>query len=445
MTTPTTPEDTITAWIAREFGGTIVTLERQSRWRPAWFADVERDGQIHSLMIRGERTDTPLILPLRHEMDFQQLLYDAGIPIPEVHGWIDELPAYVSTRVPGRPDFEESTDAERATIMAEYMATLANIHRLDIAPFAAAGIVRADVPARAGLIGVEHFERAYRHTKKRPDPFSEFALGWLKRNPLPARDAESPIVWDSGQFHHIGGHLNAVLDVEIGHLGDPMMDLAGFRMRDTVLHFGSFTQLYETYEAAGGFPVDIQAIQWHHLFFTLTNQLSFGGALADPTPGSDYMTNLQWCSETNLHATEAFAEMLGYDLPTVDIPDAVHTNASVGHHHLVRTLRELQTDDDYTRYRIRGAFRLARHLQRHDEIGAAVLEANLDDLTPLLGHRPRTEFDADTALENYVATDDGQHDEQLVQLFHRRHTRLRATTGPAGSAMAEHHVVQPFA
>ena len=47
----------------------------------------------------------------------------------------------------------------------------------------------------------------------------------------------------------------------------------------------------------------------------------FGAALRDRQPDSDLMTNLQWCCETNLFATEALAEYLDIELPTVEMPE----------------------------------------------------------------------------------------------------------------------------
>jgi aminoglycoside phosphotransferase (APT) family kinase protein len=126
----------------------------------------------------------------------------------------------------------------------------------------------------------------------------EFVLGWLRRHPLSPSDREAPIVWDSGQFHHENGHLVAMVDLELGHIGDPMMDLAAWRMRDTVIPYGDFSALYDRYAELTGKPVDLAAIRWHHLFFTLTNQLSFHGALARPVLDTDYMTYAQWVSET---------------------------------------------------------------------------------------------------------------------------------------------------
>ena len=98
------------------------------------------------------------------------------------------------------------------------------------------------------------------------------------------------------------------------------------------------------------------------------------------------------------------------------------------------------------RYKSRIAFRLARHLARFDEIGDAVVDANLDDLHRLLGHRPDSWRDGEAELERFVLADaaEGRHDEELVVLFHRLHLRAQMLLGPAGSAMARHLPIQAF-
>jgi len=438
--------DLIREWVRTDLGGDVIAIERQTRWRPNWLADVDLDGQRIELMVRGQRIDSPLVFPLRHEMTFQDLLHRNGIPVPRVYGWLEALPAYAMERAPGRPDFADSTVAERDAVMAEYMRVLARIHALDVDEFAAAGVARAAPPASTpGSVGMAYFERLYRQTKRRPDPFVEFALGWLRRNPLPANAREAPIVWDSGQFHHCDGRITALLDLEIGHIGDPMMDLAAFRMRDTVLKFGDFDALYAIYADATGSTLDMAAIQYHHLAFTLTNELAFHGALAEPAPGSAYMTNLQWCTETNLHSVEAFAELLGYDLDeSVDLPEPARFTNEVAFRHLVQTLGSVTIDEPLSRYEVRNSFRLARHLLRRLELGPLLDQQDLDDLAPLLGYRPSDVDVADAELEQFVLSDDGRHDEALVQIFHRRFLRANAVLGPAGSAMTVHRKVQPF-
>lgn len=435
----------IIAWLETLRAGKVVAWSRQPRWRPMWFVDIERGDDVERVVVRGERSDVEMQFPLAHEMRFQQTLADHGIRVPMVYGWSDEPSAYAMEAVPGRPDFAGVDPADRAVIVDEYLQELATIHALPVQPFVDAGIVRGRSAADAAYVGMRQFERVFRANKVRPDPLTEFVLGWLARHPLPPSEREGPVVWDSGQFHHEHGHFAAVMDVEIGHLGDPMMDLAAWRMRETVIPFGNFDELYARYEELSGTPVDIAAIQWHHLFFTLTNTLSFHRPLAEPVPDTDYMTYAHWVSETNLHTIETLAEYLDIELDDVPIPDPTPSMVSAPHHHLSRSLGAIEVDDPYAKYQIRIAFRLARHLQRFSEIGAEVLDQDRADVAALVGGRLPGDWDESEAdLERFVLADDGTHDRELVVLFNRRWRRYKALMGPAGSAMATHHAMQPL-
>ena len=199
------PDDdirSITAWLDANVGGTVLRISRQPRWRPVWFADVERDGEVLELCIRGDRTDMPLIFPLDHEMRLQSVMHDHGIPTAKVYGWIDEPMAYVMARVPGRNDFEQSTDSERAAVVDDYLHILARLHALDIGPFAEAGIMRAAKPG-----GIRHVRDVALRTRL---PIGEDAPRSVHRvqprlapaQPAAVHGRESAIVWDSGQFHH---------------------------------------------------------------------------------------------------------------------------------------------------------------------------------------------------------------------------------------------------
>lgn len=434
----------IAEWIRREVGGTILRAARQPRWRPVWFIDVERDGEILELYVRGDRIDFAGAFPFEHEMLCQRLLEEHGIPVPHVYGWIEHPRAFVTDRARGKPDFAGVSESERDAVVDDYLSILARLHALDVEPFARAGVMRAATPAQSGQLGMQRYVDNYRATKKRPDPFLEFCLAWLERHPVDTHGRESMVLWDTGQFHQRNGRIEAILDVELAHIGDPMMDLAAFRMRDTVIGYGDFDKLYARYAELAGRPVDMEAIELHHIAFTLSNQLAFHAALADPPPGSDYMTNLQWCNETNLFAVEAIADAIGVDLPPVELPFAHSTPATVPHAHLVQLIRHLDVADEFAEYQQRTAFRLARHLARFDEIGPACVEADLDDLQPLLGHRPRTWEEGDAELEQFVLDDAGRHDEELVLLFNRRLWRAHQLMGPAGSAMTKHLPIQRF-
>lgn len=433
-------------WLERHVGGRVVHIARQPRWRPVWFADVERDGETLELCVRGDRTDMPLVFPLEHEMNLQRTMHEHGIPTPRVYGLIESPLAYVMDRVRGRNDFAESSDAERRSAVDEYLQILARLHALPIDPFVKAGIMRAATPAESGTFGISRYERLFRSVKRLPNPFIEFSLAWLKRNPPRSHGRESAIVWDSGQFHTEKGRIVAVLDVEIGHIGDPMMDLAAWRQRDTIIGYGDFKQLYARYEELSGRPVDVDALMRHHFAFTLSNELAFSAALRHPAPESDLMTNMQWCYETNLFATEALAEIYEIELPSVGIPEPRASRGKVAIDHLVQKLRSLPVEDEFVQYQLRTMFRMARHIARADEIGDTVSEADLDDLHRLLGRRPASWLEGEALLERFVLADakEGRHDVELIGLFHKRHLRAQMLLGPAGSAMTRHMKIQSF-
>lgn len=444
MPVPTT--EAVASAVSRQYGMKVERITRQTRWRPTWFVTGTVDGVEQGLVVRGERVDTQ-VFPLRHEVRFHEIVESHGIAVPKVLGWLDDIEwdAVVLDMVPGRPDFQDTDEADRDVIVEEYLNLLVAVHALDPDEFSRAGITRAPAPTEAATVGHWHMERLWRAKKTLPDPFLEFCLGWLHRNPPRSQGRETPIIWDTGQFHHHEGHLVAALDLEFGHVGDPMLDLAVWRMRDTLIPYGDFGSLYRRYSELSGREVDIEAIKRHHFAATIGNQLMFGPAVADPVPETDLMNNMQWNSETNLHATEALAEFLGVELPEVEVPESKRTRAAKTYDHLIESLK-VSTDDYLLAHDLRLAFRMARHLKRVSEIGDAVVEADLDDLEPLLGYRPQTWWEGDAALEKFVLADaeTGQYDERLVALFHRRNLRVHMQLGPAGSSMVAHYPTQPF-
>jgi len=432
---------------ARHLGMKIAAVQRQTRWRPTWFVHGERDGEAFDVVVRGARVDTE-VFPLAHEMTFHRMLEERGIPVARHHGWIEDIGAVVMEMVPGKPDFDSVSTEQRDSVVDEYLQVLARLHAMDPAPFLEAGIARPPTPEQSGIWPHAHLEQRWRARKRQPDPFLEFCLGWMHRNPPRSHGRLTPMLWDTGQFHHKDGHLIAVLDLEFGCVADPMLDLAEWRMRDTLIPYGDFPSLYARYAKLSGRDVDIAAIKRHHFAATLDNQLIFGPAVADPVDETDLMNNMQWSSETNLHATEALGELLDIELPIVEPAAPRHTRHDHTYAHLVRSLQSLSlgADDPLIDHQLRLCFRMARHLQRVNEIGDNCADAELDDVTQVLGYRPDNWWESDAALETFVLADadTGAHDEALVRLFHRRNLRRHALLGPVGSKMVAHYPTQRF-
>lgn len=443
MSVPTL--ERVSASLERELGVRVRSIERQIRWRPCWFVDAERDGEPLRIVVRGERIDT-CIQPLRREMAFHQLLWDHGIPVPKILGWLRDIEAVALERVPGQEHFVGVSDKTRDVVVDEYIQQLVKVHSLDIAPFVEAGVLRGKTPEDCGMVMYEEIERSWRARKRDPNPWVEFALGWLRRHPPGSNEREAPIVWDSGQFHHESGHLVALLDLECAHLGDPMADLGAWRMRGTMMSVGDFRKLYARYEDLSGGEVDIEAVKRHHFAAAFGNEMMFGPAVLDPVPGMDLITPMQWLSGTNLCATEALGEYLDIELPIIEVPEPRHRPTNNTFRHLIEQLRGLRSEDPFVNNELRLAVHTVRHLARADEIGDDIIEADLDDLHRVLGRRPPTWFEGNEELERFVLADaaEGRHDEQLIWLFHRRTLRSLLLLGPLGSGMVGHTPAQRF-
>jgi len=138
------------------------------------------------------------------------------------------------------------------------------------------------------------------------------------------------------------------------------------------------------------------------------------------------------------------AEYLGLELDDVAVPEPASSPASAPHAHLSSSLRSITVDDPYGAYQVRIAFRLARHLERFNEIGAELLDQDLADVAALTGRAPAGWDESEEELERFILADDGRHDAELVVLLNRRWRRYKATMGPIGSAMVAHHTMQPL-
>ena len=433
-------------------GGTVTHIVRQARWRPTWFVDVERDGETLPVVLRGDRTDSEAF-PLRHEFTFHGLMEERDFPVPHLYGYIETpglIDCVLMERVPGVPHFQRVDDTTRDVVVDEYLQQLARLHQLDPVPWIEAGIVHPQPGEDSGMAGHRNMERRYRERKRHVDPFAEFCVGFLHRHEPQGHGRLAPCVWDSGQFHHHEGHLVSVIDLEFGHVGDPLCDITIWRMRDTLIPFGDMGELYARYEQLTGQPVDLEAIKRHHFAACMGNQLQFGAAVAAPDIDTDLMTFMQWNSETNLMTTDFLGEYLGVGLPEpgvdVEIPAEARSRDGATWGQLVRTLGSVTVGDGEAQHQLRLAFRMARHLHRRGEIGAALDAADLDDLHQLLGHRPDDWLEGERELERFVMADadTGRHDAALTVLFHRRHLRTHMALGPAGSSMTRHYQCQRF-
>jgi len=422
-------------WVERELGGTIVGWERQERWRPAWFLELERAGERLPLYWRGARSEFHRSTkPLEREGAVLAVLERHDIPVPHPYGVCQDPPGLLLGRLPGTFNLATEPDpALRESALEHYLQLLAATHAIDPEEFVAAGMRMPADGAESCLGDLPSFEREYRRSRQRPDPMIEFAVGWVRRNVPRDRPCVSFVHCDSGQFLFEGGRVTGLIDFEISYLGDPAADLAGMRSRQLSEPLGDLRAAVRRYGEITGAPVDPRAVDYHTIRFGLSNPLSLAPLLARPVSAMNYVQYLAWYVVYSRCPLEVMGHMLGLELERPPLPDPSPSRSHGAARHLVEVLAERREQSEageaYDEDRL---YRVAQVLERSDRYRPALESDDLDDVAELLGHRPRSWEQADEELERFVleANAEGHLDEELLRYFHRRLCREESLLEP---------------
>jgi aminoglycoside phosphotransferase (APT) family kinase protein len=428
-------------WVEHTIGGHTVDVRRLPRWRPAWDVDVEVDGRIVELHARGER-EPDIVMPYRiaDEVRTHDLLESHGIPVPHAYGICDDPYALVMDRLAGQVDLSSVADAQRVQLLDEYLEILARIYSIPVEAAAPKGFALPADAADTALGGYwrpmleQYDERAHGLP---PDPLAVFLRRWMDDNAPGRRDGQARfITYDSFQFMFTDGRITGLLDFEHAHVGDPMMDLAALRIRDTIKNIGELSDTAVRYEQLTGIPIDHDVVEYHSVLYNAISVISTGPPLHRPRRGVDWISYLGWYVNGARWAFECIAELRGFELSTVDIPAARPSRHAAAIGHLVSGLRAI-AEDDRAAFELGGLGRVAHHLKRVDEIGVAVDAANLDDLAEVLGHRPDADH-GDAELVDLVAHAGPEREAEIVRLLDARAQRLHLEMASPTSLMVRH-------
>ena len=147
-----------------------------------------------------------------------------GLPVPGVLAiGVDERPFLVMERLPGAPP-SRLADEERRTLGRELGTLLARLHALDPRKL---GLGSAESPSEATLAQVRHYQRLYVSARPAPVPLLGALLAWAERN-CPQDDIAPAVLWGDPGAHNMlvaDGHVSALLDWELTHVGHPLDDL----------------------------------------------------------------------------------------------------------------------------------------------------------------------------------------------------------------------------
>jgi aminoglycoside phosphotransferase (APT) family kinase protein len=256
----------------------VVDLRRLSGGasRETWSFDaVDASGRRRALILRRDPPTSPRG---GRGLEARALAVAAGhgVPVPAIVVASDDpgplgAPFIVMERIDGetiprRILREERYASARSRLARQCGTILARLHAVD----------PGEVTGLEGRDPVEQYREALDQLGE-PHPALELGIRWLEANRPPVR----PAAIVHGDFRH--GNLivdedgvRAVLDWELVHRGDPFEDLGWlcvkawrFGLPLPVGGFGTYDELISGYEAAGGGPVDRDALHWWETFGTL--------------------------------------------------------------------------------------------------------------------------------------------------------------------------------
>lgn len=414
-------------------GGRIVAAERQARWRPVFWLEVERPGgERRRVCFRGGRLEQGEESTIRHEYECFRALEQNGVRVPHVYGFCEQPVGFVMERAPGRHDLATAeSEAEFEAVRDEFIGILAGIHALPTDDFEAFGL-RPKRTSRGLALGDSASGIArFRAHRVRPDPPIEFLIDWCERNAPPDRSENVFVTGDSGQFLFEKGRLTAMLDMELGYLGDPLADLGGLFSRDLTEKMGDLDVAVDRYEAASGRPVDRRVVLYHAIRFALTTPLGTGLALARPHVAVEYVQYLTWYLVYARCALELVAYREGIEVEVPEAPVETVTPWAVAHDALQDRFEAFGTKDAFQAYEADGLRRLALYLRQADRHGDDLLAKDLDDAAGLLGERPADWQARDAALSALIAANEGERDAEIVRYLVRRLLREEAVLAPA--------------
>jgi aminoglycoside phosphotransferase (APT) family kinase protein len=414
-------DEKVRAWLETELGP-VEALERQDRWRAAWFAEVRRDGAFGRYYIRGQRGGRfRELITLRQEADVNRILGAHGVPVPTVHGMIDDPTAIVMECLPGRTNLATAVDdVERDSVLDQYIAAMQLMHTIDVEEFGALGL---PVPADnrgAALNMYARGERNFRDAKAVPSPLIEFAWRWLQRNVPTGRDRRALIQADSAQFLFENGTLTGLLDFEAAYVGDPVAEFAAMRSRDCQEPLGDIGRIARKYEAVTGDCIDRHAVEFHTAGWSLMTPFQWEDSVRNPQPGDTWLEYFTWLVGCGRWALEAIAQVVGAPLPVLARP--VEGSSSYWHGsyaNLMSLLDEWPVTTNFERFRGDSARAVARFAEHVHAFGAGLEAAAVEEISEIVGVRQPDLAAAEAALEAFVLSAPPDLDVTLVQYFHR--------------------------
>jgi aminoglycoside phosphotransferase (APT) family kinase protein len=443
----------VVPWIEDVVGGRVTSIEQQGRWRPHFFVDVEKvDGSIVPLLVRFPR-DPELIansnflshFDIAREARVLSALQGRGLVLPKFYGFNEQSQAILMERVEGTNDLTDLDAETRHSVLSEYFENLARLHSLAIDD---GGLGEEDLPSNAEQLALankfRYMELDFEAVQKvlRPEPLLEFAVWWIHAHVPQDRTRASWVQGDTGpgQFMVHAGHISALIDWELSHLGDPMLDLGVMRMRNMLYPVGDLREHFGTYAEVRGEPLHAKALCFYTVLSMLLSPLGMASTIQSPDPGIGSMIpRFGWDVTLRRGLCDALCEAYGVSVDPPLLPEPQSVQRTDLTRFLAAYLEELCLPvgkSDYEQFVLRGAIGVAQAVELQGQLGRVLEADDLDDMGSVLGVRPVDREDGLRQLSELVAADPASHALDLLWTFSRMEQRRDFLWGPMMIAQA---------
>lgn len=431
------------AWAGQLMGGRVVRRECQNRWRPQWILDVDLNGKVKRVILRGFRN------PGYTEMDeggvraflekeAEVLMAVQGMPVkfPKCYGHNRELGWMLMEFVEGDSLLTAVEDSDRRFMLFnKYIEELAQLHAYPVDLIRLPKSMERPRTARdfkQNLVR-RHLEFYRNLDRKRAEPSLELGLQWVIHNELPD---ERPLALGFGdvgpnQFLFEGNEVKALIDFEYAIICDPLMEMGMMRSRDVTYHTGHMPEHLrhygKCYQDLTGIPLSFKSLQyWTIAGPALWNVFTVAGTQNLRPSLTDSAFVLSWEVQQKRCILEGLAEQHDITLVRPELPESRATTLGPIHELLVAQLEQhyLPSARDLNEANfIKYSAAMAKVLSRGNGCHLKLERENLDELGVLLGSRIDDLGKGLWLLENDIRSDHMKKFERRLNFLYRYEVR----------------------
>lgn len=263
-------------------GASRETFRLSARW--------SEDGKSKTRPLILRRDPVASLIETERDIEYNayRAFHPTGLPVPEPLyletdlKWLDR-PFFIMEQIEGcsaaSPFNAEPYGPLAETLGRQFWTHLGRIAAADPKAIGFDANMGGIAPADCWKRELDKWEKVIDEDELAPQPVARAAIRWLRRNPPPPPPKISVVHGDyrTGNFlFNPEGHIRAILDWEMCHLGDPLEDVAwaadplwAFQRPDRPGGMIGRAEAFAIWEKESGLKVDPERLRWWEVFNSL--------------------------------------------------------------------------------------------------------------------------------------------------------------------------------